>query len=295
MPIGHMSFTVPEVQTLLRRYGIHYSEVRSPDLGKSSRVFQLQRGPDVEYVKFNIPPRIRALAAVHDVLASRNIPSARVVFSTPDDTALPSFVILTEVKGIVLGDAPVAARQHLMAEAAGVLARAHGTSVPGYGPLIVNNGRMMGKHGSWAEYLSLKAPDIGALLEASIISDREAAVYRGVAARVFTAPARPARLLHNDFHRENILVDQGAISGIIDWDNAIAGDPLYDLANVWHVFGGSFDLFKAGYGAEIDMARFNDLRIFRSFVKIGEASKVRRARLEKYRERLEELRAELDW
>lgn len=295
MPIGHMTFTIPEVQELLQRHGMRYSEVRSPDKGKSSRVFQLHNGQGVEYVKFNIPPRIKALAAVHKVLAQRKIPSPRVMFSTQDKTDPPCFLILSEVKGVDLGDLPLTVRLRYLAEAADILARTHEIPVTGYGPLIARNGQIMGKHASWSEYLALKAPDIDALVAASIVNERDANIYRSVAERIFTAPARPARLLHNDFHRENILVDQGVVSGVIDWDNAIAGDPLYDLANVWHVFGEHFDRFMAGYRADVDVARFNDLRIFRSFVKIGEASKVRRVRLEKYLERLEELRAELDW
>jgi aminoglycoside phosphotransferase (APT) family kinase protein len=42
-------------------------------------------------------------------------------------------------------------------------------------------------------------------------------------------------LCHNDFHPGNVLVALGAdgawqITGVIDFDNAIAGDPLWDLA-----------------------------------------------------------------
>lgn len=41
---------------------------------------------------------------------------------------------------------------------------------------------------------------------------------------------QPDRLLHLDFHPDNLLVDDGRISGIIDWSNAKAGDPRADLA-----------------------------------------------------------------
>lgn len=44
--------------------------------------------------------------------------------------------------------------------------------------------------------------------------------------------AQPSRrcLLHCDFHPLNIMVDNGAISGVLDWSNACAGDPRVDLA-----------------------------------------------------------------
>lgn len=47
-------------------------------------------------------------------------------------------------------------------------------------------------------------------------------------------------LLHTDFNQRNLFVDPAnyEISGIIDWEDAIFGDPLYDFARVrmymWH-------------------------------------------------------------
>lgn len=36
-------------------------------------------------------------------------------------------------------------------------------------------------------------------------------------------------LVHFDLHTDNILVEKGRISGIIDWEEACSGDPQYDL------------------------------------------------------------------
>ncbi|MFF0735407.1 phosphotransferase family protein [Streptomyces chartreusis] len=41
--------------------------------------------------------------------------------------------------------------------------------------------------------------------------------------------SRPFKLLHTDVHRANVLVRRGRIS-VIDWELAIYGDPLHDLA-----------------------------------------------------------------
>lgn len=38
------------------------------------------------------------------------------------------------------------------------------------------------------------------------------------------------QLLHGDFHPMNVLIDEGAISGVIDWTNAGSGDPRLDAA-----------------------------------------------------------------
>jgi aminoglycoside phosphotransferase (APT) family kinase protein len=40
----------------------------------------------------------------------------------------------------------------------------------------------------------------------------------------------PQRLIHGDFMWDNVLVDDGEISGIVDWGGGAYGDPRYDLA-----------------------------------------------------------------
>lgn len=42
--------------------------------------------------------------------------------------------------------------------------------------------------------------------------------------------------LHGDLHPRNVLVDQGAISGVIDWGDVTSGDCATDLASIWMLF-----------------------------------------------------------
>lgn len=39
--------------------------------------------------------------------------------------------------------------------------------------------------------------------------------------------------IHGDLHARNVLVADGAISGVIDWGDMTAGDPATDLAAIW--------------------------------------------------------------
>ncbi|GAA0320386.1 hypothetical protein GCM10010151_07600 [Actinoallomurus spadix] len=55
-----------------------------------------------------------------------------------------------------------------------------------------------------------------------------------------TLTARPAVLLHGDLHRGNIIladrpVRTGGRAVVIDWELALVGDPLFDLANHFHL------------------------------------------------------------
>jgi aminoglycoside phosphotransferase (APT) family kinase protein len=41
-------------------------------------------------------------------------------------------------------------------------------------------------------------------------------------------------LLHNDFHPKNIIVDNGALSGVIDWECSQFGEPDFEMCHVVH-------------------------------------------------------------
>jgi aminoglycoside phosphotransferase (APT) family kinase protein len=45
--------------------------------------------------------------------------------------------------------------------------------------------------------------------------------------------------LHGDLHSRNVLVEHGAITGIIDWGDITAGDNATDLASIWMLFAES--------------------------------------------------------
>lgn len=55
--------------------------------------------------------------------------------------------------------------------------------------------------------------------------------------RALSAPQDvPATWLHGDLHPRNILVENGSITGIIDWGDITAGDCATDLASIWMLF-----------------------------------------------------------
>ncbi|MVO87986.1 phosphotransferase [Streptomyces sp. p1417] len=53
--------------------------------------------------------------------------------------------------------------------------------------------------------------------------------------RVKGMESRPFTLLHGDLHRENFIVDPDDRLWTIDWELAMVGDPLYDLATHLHL------------------------------------------------------------
>ena len=61
-----------------------------------------------------------------------------------------------------------------------------------------------------------------------------------------------AVLCHNDAHDANVLIEDGLITGLIDWENAVAADPIFDLAKAWAFSDGrsddTLDALVEGYG-----------------------------------------------
>jgi aminoglycoside phosphotransferase (APT) family kinase protein len=61
-----------------------------------------------------------------------------------------------------------------------------------------------------------------------------------------------AVLCHNDAHDANVLVESGRITGLIDWENSVAADPIFDLAKAWAFSDGrsdeTLDGLLEGYG-----------------------------------------------
>jgi aminoglycoside phosphotransferase (APT) family kinase protein len=43
-------------------------------------------------------------------------------------------------------------------------------------------------------------------------------------------PEEPPVICHGDFHPQNILVHDGAVTGVVDWPNAIVAEPAFDVA-----------------------------------------------------------------
>jgi len=58
-------------------------------------------------------------------------------------------------------------------------------------------------------------------------------IREGVAWLIKNRPPEPERLAacHGDFHPLNILIQDGKITGVLDWGSFLIADPAYDIAN----------------------------------------------------------------
>ena len=83
-------------------------------------------------------------------------------------------------------------------------------------------------------------------------------------ARALPRPA-PSCVVHGDLHLRHVLVDGGAISGVIDWGDVCRGDPSVDLPLYWSSLSGDGrSEFLAAYGplSEEQLLRGRVLAVF---------------------------------
>jgi aminoglycoside phosphotransferase (APT) family kinase protein len=95
-------------------------------------------------------------------------------------------------------------------------------------------------HATWADWVDEQEPMVEEALR--IVACRPADIplienaYRSLRRTYLGAP----RLCHGDFSDDNLMVKDGSLIGVIDWECALAGDPASDVA-YWFMWHGDFD------------------------------------------------------
>lgn len=114
--------------------------------------------------------------------------------------------------------------------------------------------------GEWHELLAKTDEKVLPLLPADT-----AAAVRGVFEQFLSADDLPhaAAIIHGDFGTGNILVDDGQVSGIIDFAGCAIGDPAYDLASLSAGLGDDFLALLRPHYPGID-AMWDRIRFYRS-------------------------------
>ena len=53
--------------------------------------------------------------------------------------------------------------------------------------------------------------------------------------RAHRPPEGPLAICHGDFHPQNVLVERGVLTGVLDWPNALVADPAFDVASTLNI------------------------------------------------------------
>jgi aminoglycoside phosphotransferase (APT) family kinase protein len=160
------------------------------------------------------PARVVREAATQNAVAALGYPAPRVLLWSADPHALGApFLLMERLPGKPLLEARAIGMGAVLADAQ---ARLHGLDSA---PLA----RALGPSETLDGYLDTEARRIAR------------AKLDGLDALLGWLRARRPRegataICHGDFHPQNVLVEGGRVTGVLDWPNAIVADPVFDVA-----------------------------------------------------------------
>jgi aminoglycoside phosphotransferase (APT) family kinase protein len=197
-----------------------------------NQVFRVRQDGLVGFLKLADGPDLRREVAVLEVLAAARVPVPVIEAADPSgELAGVACVLLREVAG-----EPTDCSSAEFAQAGQALWRVHEVMLDGHGPLTTCAEGLHGEHESWADAIFQCTGNLGRIAETGLIDmgllDEAVAAIRD--RRDLLAGAESGHLLHGDFNPRHVFTRAGRVAGIIDWGDAICGDPLYDFGRVLH-------------------------------------------------------------
>ncbi|MFC8797780.1 phosphotransferase family protein [Promicromonospora sp. NPDC057138] len=265
----HSTLTAESAEELLRHVfpTASVTEVIKRTGGQLCTVFEIRCAPPTEPVIIKIYAEQWRWKQEKEIHVYRLLeqhgagPVPRILHSQGEGSPLgQAYTIMTRIDGTPLSavsrDLPDAEVRNIYRQLGACLASLHGITQSGFGylttrildPEPTNSAYMLRQFDKkLAEFAALGGdPALHAAVESRLIE--QAGLFQHCAGAV---------LCHNDFHEGNVLVAKGAsgwrLTGFIDVENAIAADPLMDLAKT-HYYAIHDDpakgqAFHEGYGS----------------------------------------------
>lgn len=242
-------------------------------------------GPALVFRASTLDDGLAIDAAVEPLLRREGLPALRVLAVDRSRTRCPAdFAIIEEARGTPLSafDDDEAKLLPLLNQLGRLLARVHRITLDGYGLVDVIDGKAKGTHASWDAYVwtNLEA-HVNRCLEWGAITEAEAKriVWTFDGCRGIFEDSR-ASLLHGDPGSANVFAEGGTIAALIDWEDTVAGDPVYEIA-FWATFHPErrHAAFLDGYRAEGTLPPDFEPRFWLYFLRVALAKTVVRHRL----------------
>jgi Ser/Thr protein kinase RdoA (MazF antagonist) len=232
------------------------------------QVFELLLHNRVTYLKLARNPEarrnIRREVGVLDYVRALQVPVPTVeAYDQSGTVAGVPCAVLSDI-----GGRPLTGTEPVFRRAGAHLRVVHETVATGFGAVSVADD-LVGDDASWR--LTLERP-----VEALLPAVEAGLIDAGLLTRVRNtlegfAPVLDgidgARLVHGDFCPRHVYADGSRITGIIDWGDAMAGDPVYDFGRLLHsgLRAGGIDhgrsLVAAALSSYGDTVRLADPRI----------------------------------
>ena len=193
-------------------------------------------------------------AHVHRLLAEHGVGPVPAILRVEPDIGVigRAFTVMTRLPGTPLSETTVDDIADVYRQLGRLLATIHAIPQPGFGYVtthvldaVPDNTAYMGRQ------FAKKLREFRELQGNPLLHDK-VQTYVAAHSDLFARCPAPA-LCHNDVHEGNVLVEDGKITGLVDVENAVAGDPWLDLAKAdYYSRAGQLDALLDGYGAVPD-------------------------------------------
>ena len=198
---------------------------------------------------------MRQEPVVHEiVLKKTSVPVPKIIaFDDSFEVVNRMFLIMEKLPGRALSEVAIANYDEILTQVGACLSQIHRIHGEKYG--YVGPHKPMDPQDSWCEAFRIMWRKlIDDIQSTGHYSPQEGKALKNLLdsyLEYFERPVPPS-LLHMDIWSQNILIDrEGTLTGIVDWDRALWGDPEIEFA-VLDYCGISEPAFWKGYAAERD-------------------------------------------
>ena len=191
---------------------------------------------------------------LHEIIRNKtNAPVPNILFIDETREIIPSdYLIMERLKGTPMTDALFRDRDRLHRQVGVFLAQVHRITSAKHG--YVGPHHPMSPQSTWHEaFLIMWQKLLEDVAKTGHYSPKDVNYMSNLLDKRIDLFRRdgPARLLHMDIWEQNILTDGNDVTGILDWDRALWGDPEIEFA-VLDYCGISSPAFWEGYGVPRD-------------------------------------------
>ncbi|WP_229770439.1 MULTISPECIES: phosphotransferase family protein [unclassified Halorhabdus] len=252
-----MSRSAGAIEAVLEESGPDYETFSSQQLtgGTRAAVYRVTlqyEGTEYEVVVKFAPETGSTFAVepfLHEFIAERtDVPLPGIlVFEEDPDQDVPPYFVTERMHGTNLDERfeglALDQRSELLEAVGRILGDLHSTiAFEGYGRLALRDGRLSVRDFSsdWRAYFAdLTRGHIDGLA-ATTFEDLQDTARERLRARLSTVPRQGIpRVVHDDFRPGNLLFEPDGtspISAVLDWEQTLAGEPMYNLAQVEFLF-----------------------------------------------------------
>jgi hygromycin-B 7''-O-kinase len=160
------------------------------------------------------------------------VPTIFAADHSPADFPAP-YMVMSRLPGVPAYRATLTqtVRATVLEQLGEYLARLHSITLSGFGPLVAHGAEYAGRFKSWWEYIEDECLRRVQALPEEILSRQHAAEIRErLEAEQVRLDTPTASLIHGDYQLKNVLVQGDRVTGIVDFENLVAGDPVADFA-----------------------------------------------------------------